>query len=89
MMIVKDSEWVLSEVGDKYFMFENRRDNTVRLTVQKCRYIIKSMDYALNFVFEGRVPSCEPTINTYNRLSPQERMKLKSYCDRIIHSHIK
>lgn len=88
MMIVKDSEWVLSEVGDKYFMFENRKDNTVHLTVQKCRYIIKSMDYALNFVFEGRVPSCEPTPKTINRLSPRERKDIKIYCDKLLSSHM-
>lgn len=72
MIIVKDSEWVLSEVGDECFVFVNRRDKTVRLTAETCRYIIKRYDYALNLSYSNGVPRVDFTLKTKQRLTPPE-----------------
>lgn len=72
MMIVQDSEWILTEVGDDRFTFVNRKDDTVNMTVQRCRYILKEYDYALNLSFDDGVPGLEFTTKTERRLAPSK-----------------
>lgn len=69
-MIVKDSEWLLAEVGVENFVFVNHMDDTVKLVLQKCRYVVKDEDYVVNLSFQDNSPCMEFTVNTKRRVAP-------------------
>jgi len=82
MMIVKNSEWLLAEVGVEEFIFVNQVDKTVKLSVQRCRYVLKDKNYVVNLIMDDDGPSIEFTTNTERRIAPSmARVELSKVLD--------
>lgn len=72
MIVISSKEWKLTEVGEQRFIFENVKDRTVNMTVQRCKYVLKEKNEVVLLSFDNGVPGMCFTQSTKSRIDPSK-----------------